>query len=317
MSDPSRDRQGAPGAEPESHPESPPFRAKIRFSRRATNGINLHVAEAGPATGLPVLLLHGFPEFWYGWRHQIDALANAGYHVIAPDQRGYNLSDRPHGIAAYDLDVLARDIIGLADALGLQKFSLVGHDWGGLVAWWIATLYPDRLARFVALAAPHPAIWIDAMENTPEQRKLSWYVKAFRPPWLPEFLLRQGQFRPLAEALGDSRRPAGCTNADLAQYRQVWARPGALTGMVDWYRAILAKRLTLAAAGPIEVPGLVVWGNGDKYGLPELARRSAALCAQVEVVTLDTSHWIQHDDPARVNALLLDFLGKQAAPDSA
>ena len=187
------------------------------------------------------MLLHGFPEFWYGWRHQVDALAGAGYRVVMPDQRGNNKSDRPAGVAAYDLDLVARDIVDLAEGLGARRFRLVGHDWGAAVGWWIASRHPERLERFVALNAPHPAVWKDAMRNHPEQRRKSWYVQAFRVPGLPEFLMRQRNFNALATALRDGKRPEACTDADLAQYRSAWSMPGALTGMVNWYRALLRK----------------------------------------------------------------------------
>src|SRR5579883_3084125 len=131
------------------------IRSTVRFSRHATNGVTLHVAEAGPADGRLVVLLHGFPEFWYGWRHQIDALADAGYRVLIPDQRGYNLSDKPKGRAAYDIDLLAADVLGLVDGLGQRQFLLVGHDWGAGVGWWIALQHPERLEKFAALCAPH------------------------------------------------------------------------------------------------------------------------------------------------------------------
>jgi pimeloyl-ACP methyl ester carboxylesterase len=285
-----------------------PAHSEIQFSRRLTNGVTLHVAEAGPATGRLVVLLHGFPEFWYGWRHQIEALANAGYRVVVPDQRGYNLSDRPPAIAAYDLDLLAKDILGLADGLGYQTLRVVGHDWGAAVGWWIASQYPGRLERFAALSAPHPAVWLDAMHNLPEQRKKSWYVRTFRLPWLPEFLMRQRNFRALAEALREAKHPEKCTDGDLAKYREAWSMPGALTSMVNWYRAFLKKGVSTDNIARITIPTLIVWGNGDKYGVPELAERSARLCDNGKLIYLDASHWVQHDEAERVNEMLLEFL---------
>src|SRR5258706_15116171 len=149
----------------------------IRFESRNCGEVSLHVAEAGPEDGAPVILLHGFPEYWFGWRHQIDALAQAGHRVIAPDQRGYNLSDKPKGVAEFDLDRLAGDVIGLANALGADQFSVVGHDWGAAVAWWIAELFSERVRRLVIMNAPHPALWPSAMDPGPEQRQLSPYVR--------------------------------------------------------------------------------------------------------------------------------------------
>jgi pimeloyl-ACP methyl ester carboxylesterase len=268
----------------------------------------LHVAEAGPESGRLVVLLHGFPEFWYGWRHQIDALAGAGYRVVVPDQRGYNLSDRPRGRAAYDLDLLANDVLGLAKNLGRQTFLLVGHDWGAAVGWWIGSQYPGYLERFAALSAPHPAVWMDAMRNLPEQRKRSRYVRVLRLPWLPEFLLRRHNFQALADTLRKTRRPEACSEADLVKYREAWSVPGALKGMINWYRAGFTKGMSLDTIGRIAIPALIVWGNDDAYGVPELAERSSRLCDNASVVYLDAGHWVQHDEVEQVNSMLLDFL---------
>lgn len=154
----------------------------VRFSRVAANGIELHTAEAGPAEGPLVFLLHGFPEFWYSWRNQIPALAENGFRVIAPDQRGYNLSGKPDGVSNYDLDRLAADIVGLADHFKRESFNVVGHDWGAAVGWWLAGKYAPRLQRLAVLNAPHPAVWVDAMRHDPVQKRKSSYVRFFQLP---------------------------------------------------------------------------------------------------------------------------------------
>ncbi len=254
------------------------------------------------------MLLHGFPEFWYGWRRQIDDLARAGFRVVAPDQRGYNASDRPSDVGAYDLDVLAKDVIGLAEALGHRRFRVVGHDWGAAVGWWLASHHPARVERFAALSAPHPAVWIDGMRSIPEQRRKSRYVQVFRIPWLPELLMRRRNFATLADALRATKRPDTVSEADPDLYRAAWSTPGALTGMVNWYRALLRRAKKGVAAMRVSARTLVIWGDQDPFGLPELAERSAALCDDARLVRLDASHWVQHDEPERVNALLLDFL---------
>lgn len=179
----------------------------IRFGQARVNGITLHYAEAGPADGPPVVLLHGFPEFWAGWRDQIPALAAAGFRVIAPDQRGYNLSDKPQGVAAYDLDRLVEDVVALADHFDIAKLKLVGHDWGASVAWWLATTRPERLERLAIINAPHPAIWRKAMRDDPVQNKKSWYVQMFRLPWLPEAMMKSRNYRGLSDGLVSSSRP--------------------------------------------------------------------------------------------------------------
>jgi epoxide hydrolase 4 len=212
-----------------------------RFSRVATNGIHLHIAEAGSTDGDLLFLLHGFPEFWYGWRNLIGRFAAAGFRVVVPDQRGYNLSDKPKGIAAYDLDQVCADIVGLADGFGRKTFSIVGHDWGAAVGWWTATRHPDRTKRLAALNAPHPAVWYAAMHNNPAQRRKSWYVRFFAIPYLPELLLRQRNFLALARSFKDVIAPNAFTPSDLSQYRAAWSQPGAITSMINLVSCLAAK----------------------------------------------------------------------------
>jgi epoxide hydrolase 4 len=191
----------------------------VEHHQISTNGIHLHVVQTASATGPLVLLLHGFPEFWYGWRHQLPSLATAGYRVWAPDQRGYNLRDKPSGIAAYRLEVLAADVIGLIDAAGQQKARLVGHDWGGVVAWWIASHTPERLERMVVINAPHSAVMRQHLFRHPRQWFRSAYIGFFQVPWIPELVTRLGNWRLLVRALQQSSRPGTFTSVDLEQYR--------------------------------------------------------------------------------------------------
>ena len=151
-----------------------------------TNGIRLHVVEAGPKSGPPVILLHGFPEFWYGWRKQIPVLAEAGFRVIVPDQRGYNLSDKPKGVRAYKLNQLTSDILGLIDALEYEKVNLVGHDWGAVVAWTLGIRNAERLHRLSIMNVPHPAVMKRFLQRDIEQLRRSWYAILFQLPWIPE-----------------------------------------------------------------------------------------------------------------------------------
>jgi pimeloyl-ACP methyl ester carboxylesterase len=279
----------------------------VRFTRRLCNDVTLNVAEAGPDDGPLVILLHGFPEFWFGWRHQIGALADAGYHVVAPDQRGYNLSDKPKGIASYDLDKLAADVVALAAHYTGEPFRLVGHDWGAVAAWWTATRTPDRLHKFAVLNCPHPAVWRHAMKHDPAQRRASWYVGAFQIPWLPEAMMRAGNFRTLVAALRESKAPL--TDEDADRYRAAWSQPGALTGMVNWYRAIWRHAFAPLAPASIGVPVQIVWGAKDRYAQPALAEASKALCTNARLSYLpEATHWVAQDEPARVNAILLEFL---------
>ena len=281
---------------------------EVRFTRRAASGgVMLNVAEAGPQDGPLVILLHGFPEFWFGWRHQIGALANAGYRVVAPDQRGYNLSDKPTGIENYDIDRLADDVVALAAHYTNEPFLLVGHDWGAVAAWWTTTRFPDKVRRLAVLNCPHPAVWRDAMDNDPVQRRASWYVRAFQIPWLPEALMRAGNYRALVQALREARAPV--PDAEIERYRAAWSQPGALTAMINWYRAIRRRTLSAIPAASIAVPVQIMWGVKDPYALPALAEASKRLCADVRLTYLpDATHWVAHDEPERVTAILLEFL---------
>ena len=282
----------------------------VRFSRLATNGIHLHLAEAGSPDDPLLFLLHGFPEFWYGWRNQIGPLAERGFHVVAPDLRGYNLSDKPRGVSSYDLDQLAADVAGLADHFGQETFAVAGHDWGAAVGWWLAGQHPQRVRRLAALNAPHPAVWLDAMRNNPVQKRKSSYVRFLRIPYLPEFLIGLNPAKTLAKGFQDSTRADAFTETDLKQYRIAWSQPGALTATINYYRAVLRKPLLAPEQYRITSPALVIWGKLDAYAVPELAEASARLCADGRIVFLDkSSHWVQHDEPERVVALLADFFG--------
>jgi len=280
----------------------------VRFTRRAAGGgVTLNVAEVGPEDGPLVILLHGFPEFWFGWRHQIGALASAGHRVVAPDQRGYNLSDKPDDIASYDIDRLAEDVVALAAHYTNEPFFLVGHDWGAVAAWWTTTRYPQKVRKLAVLNCPHPAVWRDAMDNDPVQRRASWYVRAFQIPWLPEALMGARNYRALVRALRQARAPV--SDAEIARYREAWSQPGALTAMINWYRAITRRTLAPIPPGSIAVPVQIIWGRNDPYALPALAEASKALCADARLTYLpDATHWVAEDEPERVNAILLEFL---------
>jgi pimeloyl-ACP methyl ester carboxylesterase len=282
---------------------------RIEHRSVRVNGVVLHVAEAGPADGPLVVLLHGFPEFWFEWREQIGPLAEAGFRVVAPDQRGYNLSGKPKGARQYRLDLLAADVIALAESYGHRRFSLVGHDWGASVAWWTATIHPERLDRLVVLNAPHPAVWRKSMTEDPAQRKKSRYVQLIRLPWLVETVVRSGNFRGLAAAFDSATRREAFGAEVLAQYRAAWGQPGALTGALNWYRALFMQDLPVPAAHSIATPTLVIWGDQDAFAGPELAEASAALCADARVIHFaDASHWVVHDKPDAVRDALLGFL---------
>jgi len=280
----------------------------MKFSHKRINGIRLHVAEAGPPDGPLVVLLHGFPEFWFGWRHQIGPLVEAGFHVVVPDQCGYGHSDKPEGLAAYELDRLAADVLSLAAEYGRERFRVVGHDWGASVGWWLATAHAERIERLVAMNAPHPSVWYEAMTRDPVQRRRSWYLRLFRLPWLPEWLLSRGDFRALRKGFEDAR-PGAFTAEDFGRYRRAWSQRGALHGMLNWYRAFLRNPPGPSSGVRIAPPTLILWGERDRYAGRELAQASAALCERAEVVWFGkATHWIQHDEPAAVARLCVSFL---------
>ncbi|HYU13239.1 MAG TPA: alpha/beta hydrolase [Stellaceae bacterium] len=276
--------------------------------RLTANAITLHAVAAGPADGPLVILLHGFPEFWYGWRHQIAPLAAVGLRVLAPDQRGYGRSDKPAGVAAYTLDTLADDVLGLADALGRERFAVVGHDWGGVVAWHLAGRNPERLTRAAVLNAPHMATLWHYLRTHPKQMPKSWYVACFQLPWLPERVLGMAGFAVLQRVMRGSARQGTFAAADLLRYRAAWAEPGALTSMLNWYRALRLYALALRPAR-IRVPVRVIWGDRDRFLDPGLAEAGLALCGQGEVFHFPgASHWVQHEEADEVNRLLTEFL---------
>ena len=287
-----------------------------RFRRVATNGISLNVAEAGPEDGPLVILLHGFPEFWYGWRHQIGALAEAGYLAASP------------GIAAgitrlrrgcpYRLEALVDDVVGLIDTAGRDRFDH-RHDFlGGIVTWAAIERHPDRFHRSVVLNAPHPAAILRELKQNPRQLLKSWYTFVFQIPILPELIFRTAHWRGLIRGLERSSRPGTFTPGDLELYKQAWSKPDALTSMIHWYRAAL-RHPTASLADPIvRVPTLILWGVKDRFIEPGLARSSFALCENARIEWFDeASHWLQHEEPGRVNRLILAFLGEQRASATA
>jgi pimeloyl-ACP methyl ester carboxylesterase len=284
----------------------------LRHTTISTNGIRLHAVESGPEDGPLVLLLHGFPEFWYGWRHQIGALAAAGYRVLAPDQRGYNLSEKPRVLRAYGLDRLAADVVGLIAARGYDRASVVGHDWGAAVAWWTALRHPSWVDRLAILNVPHPAVFLAHLRGDPAQRRRSWYILFFQLPWLPEALLRAGDWRGAVRMLQASSLPETFSAADFARYREAWAHPGAFTAMLHWYRAFLRRPPHRPANLRVAQPTVVIWGARDVALRQEMAAESVAWCDRGRLVLIaDATHWVQHDAAERVNRELLALLAER------
>jgi pimeloyl-ACP methyl ester carboxylesterase len=273
------------------------------------HGLRLHCVEAG--TGPLVVLLHGFPEFWYAWRHQLPALADAGYRVVAPDLPGYNTSDKPPRVRDYRPQVLAQDMADLIVALGAGSAAVAGHDWGGALAWLLAMHHPERVQRLVVLNAPHPIRFLKGLRS-PRQLRRSWYILAFQAPWLPERLIAARDFQALRRALGrQPTRPGAFTAQDIDRYVAAAAQPGALHAAINYYRAAfranpLAQVRNLRR---VDIPTLIIWGDQDRYLGRELAGPDRAWVPNVRVERIaEASHWVQADAPERVNRLMVDFL---------
>ena len=275
------------------------------------NRVRLHYVEAGG--GPLIVLLHGFPEFWYSWRHQIPALAEAGFRVMAPDLRGYNLSDKPAGVRHYRLGALVEDVAGLIRRAGAGKAVVAGHDWGGGVAWALAMRWPQLLSRLVILNAPHPGAFFRELRTWSQLRR-SWYMFFFQLPVLPELFMRAGNFRGLERTLRhDPVRPGAFTDEDIQRYKEAIARPGALTAGINYYRAAFRySRLSPAQSFPkIEVPTLLIWGEKDRYLGIRLTEGLDRWVADLRIERIpEASHWVQNDAPERVNRLMIDFLNR-------
>ena len=272
------------------------------------DGVRLHYVERG--AGPLVLLLHGFPQYWGAWRRQIPVLADAGFRVVAPDLRGYNLSDRPASTDAYQASRLAWDVAELIKGLGESRAHVVGHDWGGVIAWHLATRHPERVRSLAVLNAPHPRRFARALRRS-TQAVRSWYAGFFQIPWLPERLLELGDHALLARVLRHSPARAGAFDEpEIARHRVTWRRPGAMRAALAYYRAAFSVRAAQAHRhATIATPTLVLWGMRDRYLLPSLCEGLDEWAPDVRVVRFpEASHWLMEDEPERVNAELVAFL---------
>lgn len=279
-----------------------------------TNGIRLHVVQAGPKSGIPIILLHGFPEFYYGWRKQIPALVEAGCRVIIPDQRGYNLSDKPKGVRAYGVYTLVEDILGLINALEYEKVNLVGHDWGAVVAWVLANKYPERLQKLGIMNVPHPAVMRRFLLRDFEQMRRSLYVYFFQLPWLPEAGFRATDWRGAERALRNTSKPGSFTEEDIKKYKEAWSQPGAMTAMLNWYRAVIRYMPALPEDPRIKVPTLMMWGLQDFALSHRMARPSMDYVDEGNLILFpEATHWVHLDAADEVNHYLVDFVLDKAS----
>ena len=260
------------------------------------------------------MLLHGFPEFWYGWRHQIDALALAGFRVIIPDQRGYGLSNKPKGVNPYRVEQLASDITGLISAFGYDHMNLAGHDWGAAVAWETAIRYPERVRKLAILNVPHPDVMRTFLRSHVSQIKKSWYIFFFQIPGFPEWLLSRDHFAILRRMLIGSSKDGLFNESDMAMYVKTWQQPSTLTAMINWYRAIFRAELSFqkvpaaARSRRVKPPVMMLWGKQDVALSFKMAQPSIELCDHGSLIVFDNaSHWVQHDEPEAVNLNLVNF----------
>ncbi len=274
-----------------------------------TNHIRLHCVTQGE--GDLVILLHGFPEFWYSWRYQIPALARY-FKVVVPDLRGYNDSDKPaHG---YDLDTLCSDVRGLIASLGYTKAHIVGHDWGGVIAWHLAQTFPQTLHRLAILNAPHPQQFFQELVSNVDQLRRSWYVLAFQVPGIPEWLIQQNLKEFVKNLFQGEAIRKGAFSADQTQmYQEALAKPGVITAALNYYRQLLSPQTWLGNLQrplPITVPTLVLWGEEDSFLSQKFTEKLDRLISapfQLRLVP-QCGHWIQQEVPQTVNRELLNFL---------
>ena len=283
----------------------------LNFQFLESNGINLHIAVAGPEDGPLVVLLHGFPEFWFGWKNQIQPLAEKGYRVVAPDQRGYNLSDKPEGIDNYTVDHLRDDVIGIIEHFQKESAIIIGHDWGGAVAWHLAATHPEYVEKLIVLNIPHPKAMPRVLKKNPIQWMKSSYIAFFQLPNLPEKALGMGEFKTMQQSIEQTSKPNTFSPHEMEQYKAAWSQSDALTAMLNWYRAIRKGSFRQIPETKIKVPVRIIWGLGDQFLSPMLAKESMSFCEEVNLAFVgEATHWIQHEQPDIVNRLIDQFINE-------
>jgi pimeloyl-ACP methyl ester carboxylesterase len=280
-------------------------------------GVELDVATAGDPDAPAIILLHGFPESHRTWRHQIPELAKT-HLVIAPDQRGFARSSKPEGVENYAANNIVADLLALADHFGKDRFTLVGHDWGGAIAWMAALQHPKRIERLVILNAPHPFVFQKSLFDDPEQRRASQYIRMFRDTRIDQGLTGAGLEKFFGSTFAKLLTSA-IAGEDKAAYLDEWGQPGAMTAMLNWYRASgivvpamdetpeRPKFLDLPFP-PVTQPTLVIWGTGDKALLPVQLDGLDALVPDLTVVKIDAGHFVTWEKPAEVTAAMLRCL---------
>lgn len=282
---------------------------ELRHEWRVVNGVRLHCVIAGE--GPLVVLLHGFPEYWYSWRHQIPVLAEH-FTVVAPDLRGYNQSEKPPRVADYTVPTLVEDIVQLIHSFGQQRAVVVGHDWGGAIAWAIALAHPEVVAKLVILNAPHPRIFLQHLLTNLRQMQRSWYILAFQAPRLPEAIMRLNNYQVIEFAFrGNAVHKDQFTDEVIDAYKEAIAQPGALTSAINYYRAVARQSLERPTSDNtiVHAPTMVIWGEQDMALGKELNEHLARYVPDLTLHFIpDASHWVQQDRPDLVNRYLQYFL---------
>ncbi len=272
-----------------------------------TNGIRLHAVTQG--SGPLMLLLHGFPEFWYTWRYQIPIFAER-YQVVAVDLRGYNDSDKPREVSAYALPELVQDVVGVITALGHDRCILVGHDWGGAIAWNVAYDHTHLVEKLIILNCPHPQRFLEGFTD-PRQWFRSAYMAFFQLPWLPEQVIQANDYDLIGRTFQSlAAQPRAITATDIHRYKTAIARPGALTAALNYYRnlpALLSKGRE--SWGVLTVPTLLIWGEADPVFEPSLATGTEAYVRDFHLRLLPyCGHWVPQEAPGEVNHYIAQFL---------
>lgn len=293
-----------------------PGSQRIHYQTVRANGLDFNVATAGTGEQL-ALCLHGFPESSYSWRYQMPLLAQLGFRVWAPDLRGYGASSRPCGVKAYALENLEEDVAALIEASGAKKVLLVGHDWGALIAWYYAMFGRVPISRLIIMNVPHPALARQGL-RTRRQLKKSWYIFFFQLPWIPEWGLGRREAKAIGRVFRDmavdkSRFP----DEVLDVYRKAAARPGALTAMLNYYRALIRgyRRTSRRGTVQIEVPTLMIWGEVDAALGKELTYGTRGFVSNLTLRYLpNVSHWVQQEAPETVNAMIEAWLLERGVP---
>lgn len=271
-----------------------------------SNEVKLHYVTQGE--GSLMIMLHGFPEFWYSWRHQIPEFAK-DFKVVALDLRGYNDSDKPSDRSAYVMDEFIKDVEGVIKGLGYEKCVLVGHDWGGAIAWNFAYAHPEMVERLIVMNLPHPAKFASAIAN-PQQLLRSSYMFFFQLPWLPEFFLESSDYRAIETAFtGMAVDKNAFSQADIDAYKQAAAKPGALTAALNYYRNIFQQKLLHRDWSVLEIPTLMIWGENDTALGKELSYGTEAYVKNFRIKYIpNCSHWVQQERPHLVNQYMREFL---------